>query len=172
MMSIRCIELVKSALDLLAIDFIEVELGIVKTKGELCERELFDLNEILKEYDLGIIQDRSKILVEQVKVIVYNQLNLSLADISLKQIISNSIGYDYHYIGTLFSKKQGVTLHKFIILSKIEKAKQLLMVNEFNISEIANRLGYSSIAHFSFQFKEITGNTPTAYKKNNTKSGQ
>lgn len=172
MVSVRCIELVKNALDLFAIDFITVELGVVNTEQELCLKQFLELDTILKKYDLEIIQDNSLILVEKIKSIIFNHLNSYTMDKSLKQIILDSLDYDYQYIGRIFSKSQGITLHRFIILSKVEKVKQLLRVNELNISEIANRMSYSSVAHLSYQFKVITGYSPTAYRSKQYEMGK
>jgi YesN/AraC family two-component response regulator len=80
-------------------------------------------------------------------------------------IIADELHYDYAYLSTLFSSVEGITLEQYIIRQKIEKAKELLLYDEFNLSEIASKLGYSSVAHLSSQFKKITGFTPSELKK-------
>ncbi|MFO7756790.1 MAG: AraC family transcriptional regulator [Bacteroidales bacterium] len=80
-------------------------------------------------------------------------------------ITSENLGYDYTYLSNLFSEVKGTTLQQYIIVHRIEKAKELMLYDELNISEISYRLQYSSVAHFSNQFKKITGLTPSYYKK-------
>lgn len=72
---------------------------------------------------------------------------------------------DYSYLSNLFSDVEGITIEKYIINQKIEKVKELLVYDELNLSEIAYKLGYSSVAHLSLQFKKITGLTPSHFKK-------
>ena len=72
--------------------------------------------------------------------------------------------YDYNYLSTLFSSVEGITLEQYIIRQKIERVKELLFYDELNLSEIADKMGYSSVAHLSGQFKKVTGLTPTQMK--------
>ncbi len=73
--------------------------------------------------------------------------------------------YEYNYLSNLFSSVEGITLEQYIIRQKIEKVKELLFYDELNLSQIANRLGYSSGAHLSAQFKKVTGFTPSCFKQ-------
>jgi AraC-like DNA-binding protein len=75
------------------------------------------------------------------------------------------LNYDYTYLSNVFSEVKGITIQQFIIIHKIERAKELLLYDELNLSEISYKLHYSSVAHLSNQFKKITGLTPTYYKK-------
>ena len=87
-----------------------------------------------------------------------------LPEVKYSVFISNKMGKDYHYLSDLFSKTKGMTIEHFIIVHKIEKAKELIMYDELNLSEIAFKLNYSSVAHLSHQFKKITGLTPSFFK--------
>lgn len=78
--------------------------------------------------------------------------------------LSGKLGYDYTYLSNIFSEVKGVTIQQYIIMHKIERAKVLLLYNEFNLTTIAVKLNYSSVAHLSNQFKKITGLTPTYFK--------
>ena len=80
-------------------------------------------------------------------------------------VLSDELHYEYNYLSNLFSSVEGITLEQYIIRQKIERAKELLFYDELNLSEIADRLGYSSVAHLSAQFKKITGLTPSELKK-------
>ncbi|MCH2449026.1 MAG: AraC family transcriptional regulator [Gracilimonas sp.] len=79
--------------------------------------------------------------------------------------ISKEVGKDYNYLSDIFSEVKGVTIQQFIIMHKIEKAKELILYDELNITEIAHKLHYSSVAHLSNQFKKVTGLTPSFFKK-------
>jgi AraC family transcriptional regulator len=90
----------------------------------------------------------------------------------LSVYLQETLQVDYHYLSTLFSSTEGLTIEKYVILQRIERVKELLQYDEMNLSEIADSLGYSSVQHLSQQFKKITGLTPTGYrqlKENNRK---
>lgn len=72
---------------------------------------------------------------------------------------------DYQYLSSLFSATEGITIEKFIILQRIERVKELLIYNELTLSEIAWKLGYSSVQHLSSQFRKVIGLTPSEFKK-------
>ena len=80
-------------------------------------------------------------------------------------VLSEAMHYDYNHLSSLFSSVEGITIEQYIIRQKIEKAKELLFYDELNLSEIADRMGYSSVAHLSAQFKKITGFTPSQLKR-------
>jgi len=87
----------------------------------------------------------------------YNKVNLST-------YITSQVNQDYNYLSNLFSEVEGTTIEKYFIAHKIEKVKELLVYDELSLSEIADRLGYSSVAYLSNQFKKITGLTPSYFK--------
>ena len=78
--------------------------------------------------------------------------------------LSEKLGYDYNYLSNLFSEVKGTTIEHFIIAHKIERAKELLIYNELSLTQIAEKLHYSNVAHLSNQFKKVTGLTPTFFK--------
>ena len=85
--------------------------------------------------------------------------------VNFSTYLSEKLGYDYTYLSNLFTEVKGTTIQEFIILHKIEKAKELIMYNEMSIADIAYTLNYSSAAHFSTQFKKVTGLAPSFFKK-------
>ena len=85
-------------------------------------------------------------------------------DINFSNYLSEALNYNYTYLANTFSETEGITIERFIIKHKIEKVKEMLCCNEFNLTEIAFKLNYSSVAHLSYQFKKITGLTPTGFK--------
>jgi AraC-like DNA-binding protein len=79
--------------------------------------------------------------------------------------LSQHLHHDYSYLSNLFSEVEGITIEQYIINQKIEKVKELLMYDEQSLTEISIKLGYSSVAHLSNQFKKVTGLTPGYFKK-------
>jgi AraC-like DNA-binding protein len=84
--------------------------------------------------------------------------------VNFSDYISETLDFDYTYLASLFSEVQGDTIQNFIIKHKIERAKELILYDELNLTEIAYILHYSSVAHLSAQFKKVTGHTPSYYK--------
>lgn len=83
---------------------------------------------------------------------------------NLSEVLSSKLHKDYSYLSGLFSEVEGITIEKYIINQKIEKVKELIIYDELSLSEIANQLSYSSVAHLSNQFKKVTGLSPSHFK--------
>jgi len=163
----RCILAVKNILDKLNISYKEVNLGeIIMEEGELFNME--DLDVEFKAIGFEIIEDNKAKLVEKIKnsiVDLVQQYNTRDVKINYSEYISRKVGRDYTYLSNLFSETESITIEKFLIQQKIEKIKELLTYNEYTISEIAYQLHYSSVAHLSGQFKQVTGFTPSQFRK-------
>jgi AraC-like DNA-binding protein len=85
--------------------------------------------------------------------------------VNFSELVSKKLNYDYNYLSNLFSEVKGITIEQFIIAHKIERVKELLIYNEHTLSQIADKLHYSSVAHLSNQFKKVTGLTPSFFRK-------
>jgi AraC-like DNA-binding protein len=167
MVSLRCKMLVKEELHKLGIDNATVELGVVEIQGDITmdQREAFRNN--LAKSGLELLDDKKSILVEKIKNVIVELIHHAedMPNVNDSECISKKLGYDYTYLSNTFSEVKGMTIQKFIILNKIEKAKEMLLYDEDNLTEIAYKLNYSSVAHLSNQFKKITGFTPSFFKK-------
>jgi len=106
-------------------------------------------------------------MVEKIKNVVEELVHDSNEQLqtNFSAYISKKLDYDYTYLANLFSEVQGITIEHYIIAHKIEKVKELLVYDELNLTEIADKLHYSSVAHLSSQFKKVTGLTPSHFKK-------
>ena len=107
-------------------------------------------------------------IIEQVKNAIVNLVHYGELDelnVNLSTLLSNKLHKDYNYLSNLFSSVESTTIEQYFILQKIEKVKELLVYDEFSLSQIAFKLGYSSVAHLSNQFKKVTGFTPSEFKK-------
>jgi YesN/AraC family two-component response regulator len=169
MISTPCKMFVKEELTKLGIAYNSVELGEVEVdqKLSLFQREL--LSDSLKKYGLEVVDDRRTILVEKIKAVITELVYYSdeRPNIKISYILSEKLNLNYNYLAKVFSEYQGITIEKYIILQKIEHIKELMMYGELNMTQIANKLNYSSVAHLSLQFKKNTGYTPSTYRQLN-----
>lgn len=166
MVSNRCKMIVKSELEKLGLHFKNLNFGEVEITEEFPEENKNQLNISLKKSGLALIDDKKDVLVEKIKNIIIELVHYSEKQlkINLSDYLSEKLNYDYTYLANLFSEHQGITIEHFFLNHKIERVKELLIYDELNITEIADRMHYSSVAHLSNQFKKMTGLTPSHYK--------
>lgn len=167
MVSLRCKMLVKSELEKLGLSCISVDLGIAEIKDEISKEQLEEFNKNLKKAGLELLDDKKNIMVEKIKSVVIEMVHYAdeLPKVNDSDYISKKLNYDYTYLSNTFSEVKGITIQQYIIQHKIEKVKELLLYDELNLTEIAYKLHYSSVAHLSSQFKKVTGLTPTYFKE-------
>ena len=166
MVSLRCKMLVKNELERLGLTCVSVDLGIVEIMEDISDELMETLNSNLKKAGLELLDDKKEILVEKIKNVIVEMIHYSdeVPNVNDSDFISEKLNYDYTYISNIFTEIKGITIQQYIILHKIEKVKVLLIYDELNLTEIALKLGYSSVAHLSNQFKKITGLTPSYFK--------
>ncbi len=113
------------------------------------------------------MDDKKAVLIEKIKNVITEMIHHSdeIPKMNYSDLISEKLNYDYTYLSNVFSEVKGITIQQFIIIHKIERAKELLMYNELNLTEISYKLHYSSVAHLSNQFKKMTGLTPSHFKQ-------
>lgn len=167
MVSIRCKMLVKAELENLGIHYSTVELGEVNIPQGITDTQRDQLNQSLKRAGLELMDDKKAMLVEKIKNVIVEMIHYADEPPQTKYSVylSEKLKYDYTYLANLFSEVQGITIEHFIILHKIERVKELLIYDDLNLTEIADKLCYSSVAHLSNQFKKTTGLTPSHFKK-------
>jgi YesN/AraC family two-component response regulator len=158
---------VKAAAEELNIPYSTVDLGFIEIDEKLSESVLEKFKAKLLKSGLEILDDKRSILIEKIKNVVIEMVHYAdeFPKVNFSTYLSEKLGYDYTYLSNLFTEVKGTTIQEFIILHKIEKAKELIMYNEMSIADIAYTLNYSSAAHFSTQFKKVTGLTPSFFKK-------
>jgi len=164
----RCIRVVTEELKKLDVKIISVELGEVVTEKVKSELPLKQISEVLNENGFELIQDSRVKIIEKIKKriisVIYEYDSEDLEKLNFSEYLSKNIEKDYTYLSSLFSKTEGITIERYIIMQKIERAKELLKYGEFTFSEIAYKLGYSSVQHLSRQFKQVTGMTSSQFK--------
>ena len=165
----RCITAVRNELLSSGLHPVVVEMGVVQLEEEeLDEESRIKLGSRLTDLGFELLDNNRTRMIGQIKNLIIEKVHHSddLDDkVNWSKLISDQLFHDYNYLSTLFSSVEGITLEQYIIRQKIEKVKELLFYDEFNLGEIAVKLGYSSIAHLSAQFKKITGQTPSQFKK-------
>jgi AraC-like DNA-binding protein len=167
MVSLRCKMIVKEELQKLGLKYVVIDLGVVEVMEEITQdqRELLKAN--LLRSGLELLDDKRSILIEKIKNVITELIHYSdeLPRVNYSDYISEKLGYDYTYLSNIFSEVKGTTIQQFIIINKIERVKELLLYDELNLTEIAYKLHYSSVAHLSNQFKKITGLSPSFFKQ-------
>lgn len=158
---------VKEALRNLGLHFIVVDLGEVDIMENITVEQREQLRLALLSSGLELMDDKKAVLIEKIKNVITEMIHHSdeIPKMNYSDIISQKLNYDYTYLSNVFSEVKGITIQQFIIIHKIERAKELLMYDELNLTEISYKLHYSSVAHLSNQFKKITGLTPSHFKQ-------
>jgi YesN/AraC family two-component response regulator len=168
----RCILVVEQELTKLGFHLDQVLLGEVHLKDNLNDTQLHALDHALQAVGFERIDDRKGRLIEALKSKIIQTIRdpKGTHHANWSKILSDELHYEYNYISSLFSSVEGITLEQYIIRQKIERAKELLFYDELTLSQIADALGYSNVAHLSAQFKKIAGLTPSQLKKNRNAS--
>lgn len=161
----RCISAVDKTLNDMGIVPTQIQLGEVLLKEKLSDDQTLQLKEKLLAQGFELLDDARKQQIEKIKSIVIEHIHhLEDGKFNFSEIISNELFKEYSQLSKLFSVTEGITIEQFVILQKIEKVKELLVYDQLNLSEIANKMGYSSVAHLSSQFKKTIGLTPSQFK--------
>jgi AraC-like DNA-binding protein len=166
MVSARCKMAVKEALKNMGLHFIVVDLGEVEIMEDITTNQRLELNEVLHSSGLELMDDKRAVLIERIINVITQMIHHSdeVPKVNYSDFLSEKLNYDYTYLSNIFSEVKGITIQQFIIIHKVERIKELIFYNELNITEIAWKMNYSSVAHLSNQFKKITGFSPTQFK--------
>lgn len=168
----RCIEAVQKILLGFGLKVESAQLGEVVIFEPLSRHQLQTLNEKLLTAGFSLLEDPGVQEVEKIKTLLIQKIEtLDIAeDFLLSKYLTEQLPKDYSSISRNFSSHENLTLEQYFILQKIEKTKELLSYNEFSLTEISLKLGYKSVQHLSSQFKTVTKQTPSAFKKLNGKN--
>jgi YesN/AraC family two-component response regulator len=163
----RCIMVVQNELEKLGLDAKNIKLGEVILSKEIKSLEKENLSKTLESLGFEVIDDKKGRIIEKIKNIIIDLVHHQDSDVktNLSDVLSDKLHHDYNYLSNLFSEVEGTTIEKYFIAQKVEKVKELLVYDELSLSEIANRLNYSSVAYLSNQFKKVTGLTPSHFKQ-------
>ncbi len=164
----RCKLVVGQELEKLGLKPEKIALGEITVEGDISGETQKKLDDALMSVGFERIDDRKARLIENIKKTVIELIHHDSPQtrkLNWSDILADRLNYEYNYLSSLFSSVEGITLEQYIIRQRIEKVKELLFYDELTLSEIADKLGYSSVAHLSGQFKKITGLTPSELKR-------
>lgn len=163
----RCNLVVESELEKLGFELLDVKLGEVNFLKPLSKTEIQLISSHLENFGFELLDDKNSQLIEKIKAILIdlvqnknNDININLSD-----YLIDNLNVDYSKLSNLFSEIEGISIEKYFINLKIERVKELLIYDELSLSEIANLLNYSNVAHLSNQFKKVAGFSPSFFKK-------
>jgi AraC-like DNA-binding protein len=164
---IRCKMVVKQQLKKLSLHYIVVELGEVEIMEDISTIQLMEFKIALQKYGLNLLDDKKSILIEKIKKVIVELIHYAdePSKINFSDYLCEKLNHNYTYLANLFSEVEGINIEYYIIMHKIEWVKELLVYDELSLTEISYKLHYSSVAHLSNQFKQITGLTPSHFKR-------
>lgn len=167
MVCIRCKMVVKAELEKLGLHYVVVDLGEAEIMENISAGQREQFKAALLKSGLELMDDKKSVLIQKIKSAIIELIHYSEEPLTIKlsEYLSHKLDHDYTYLANLFSEVTGTTIEKFFIAHKIERVKELLVYNELNLTEIAWKLHYSSVAHLSNQFKKVTGLTPSHFKQ-------
>ncbi len=164
----RCIKVVKEELEKIGLVIEDIKLGNVTISNPEAIKKSNIVEKVLIENGFELLVDSKARTIEKIKIEIIKLIQsgeLESLNINISDYITEKVGKDYPYLSYLFSSVESTTIEKYFILHRIEKAKELLVYNELSLTEIAYKLGYSSVQYLSNQFKKITGLTPSHFKE-------
>lgn len=167
MVSFRCILLVEAELNKLGIQYERVGLGMVDISQLPTEEARQALKANLEELGLELYENKKSILTEKIKEAIHEMIFEldEMPRLNYSEYLSEKLDQDYTLMANTFSDLKGITIQQYIVVTKINRVKELLLEENVSLSEISYKLNYSSVAHLSNQFKKHTGLTPSNYRQ-------
>lgn len=162
-----CNKVLKETLESLALPYELTAFGEISFNRALTSEELRQLTTALDHYDIGIVESQKSILVQKIKDAIIQMVFTDDVHMNIKSsaYLSEKLGHSYGFLASTFSEYTYSSIESFIILQKIEYTKQLILIDELSLTEISYKLNYSSVAHLSTQFKNVTGLTPSMFMR-------
>ena len=116
-------------------------------------------------------QDAAPVSRSQLVARTNEELRRHLCDSVSIEDICQRLNLSKSYLSSLYKRKTGKSIIAHFNEMKIEEARRLIASGRYNFTEIAERLGFSSIHYFSRMFKSVAGMTPSEYEKSLKKGG-
>ena len=140
--------------------------GEIEFHENVPEEKMDELRHVFEEYGITVIENQKTVLVQKIKDIIHEMIySDEVSNVKVSVYLADKLNYSYAYLSNLFSDVTHTSIENYVILQKIEFAKQLFLNDKLSLTEIAFRLNYSSVAHLSKQFKNTTGITPSAFQR-------
>ncbi len=165
--NLACKIILQEHLQKLGLEYELKELGEVEILTPMSPEVQKELDDGLAHYGIKIVSNHKNTLIEKTKDIIIEMIyeKEKLPNTNISTYLADRLNHSYGYISNLFSEVTYSSIENFIIIQKIERAKQLIIEGELTLTEISYQLNYSSVAHLSNQFKKTTGLTPTSFQR-------
>lgn len=162
-----CDTILREQLDKLDLEYEVVNFGEVNFKSILSDFKLQEVSTLFNQYGITIIENHKSVIVQKIKDTVNDMIysKNGMNNVKSSVYLADKLNHSYGYISNIFSEVTYTSVENYIIIQKIERVKQLLLVNELSLTEIAYQLNYSSVSHLSTQFKNSTGLTPSSFQR-------
>ncbi len=148
------------------VDFKILQDGTIKFIDGISEEKLKSISNELDDFGIKIQTKENRDVVEEIKIFIKKMVHDGdMRNVKISELLSNQLGFSYPYLSNLFSSKTYTSIENFYILVRIEKVKELVLLENASLSNIAHDLSFSSVPHLSNQFKKVTGLTITQYLK-------
>jgi AraC-like DNA-binding protein len=157
---------VETVLEENSILYLSIELGWVKLTRELTTEEKKSVARGLRRYQLELMEDKTRILVELIKTEIIDLLHSPHPlQFKLSVYLSEKLDYNYTYLANTFAAIEGITVERYFIAQRVERVKELIVYEDLSLTQIADALRYSSVSHLCLQFKKVAGITPAEFRK-------
>ncbi len=161
-----CKVLVKEELEKMGLHPLKIELGEAEVQEKLTEKQQKEFSSAIKKAGLTLVKSKEGVLIDRIKATINDYIeNADKIKNNLSVYLSKKLNYDYSYLSNYFSSLQASTIEQYMIALKIEKVKEMLLLDNLTLTQIADELNYSSVAHLSHQFKKVTGLPASHFKK-------
>lgn len=163
----RCILFVRELLQRGGFDPVKVELGLAVVGRPVTGRQRTELARRLHEFGFELLDDPQQKIADEIRTAIIERVHYQddEGEGNLSEYLSGRLRRDYASLSRLFSEVNGTSIEKYYVAQRIERVKELLTYGELTVSEIALRMHYSSVAHLSAQFRNVTGVSPTAFRR-------
>lgn len=168
----RCVEIVKTLFKNTPYKLASVQVGEIEVQKKLSTADIQNLDNLLHTQNFSIADRHAEKMIVKIHALLcqYVRENMSKGakSIMLSSFLEKEMHRSYFHISKLFSVETGMTIERYFLLLKMERAKELLIEGVESITAIGYELGYSTPQIFGTQFKKETGKTPTQYRLNPT----
>ncbi len=163
----RCILVITRLLEDLGFTPLQVELGTAVVRENMTAADRETIRRELEKYGFELIDDKRLRIIEQIRTAIIQLVHYeeNLSKWKLSEYLQEKCHHEYSFLSKLFTEVNGISIEKYYIAQKVERIKELLIYDEWSVSEIAARLRYSSVAHMSTQFRQVTGLSPSEFKR-------
>ncbi|TDS12030.1 AraC family transcriptional regulator [Maribacter caenipelagi] len=148
------------------VDFEMLQDGTFRLPEDVSDEKLKSIQVELEGFGIKVQTKENRDIVEEIKIYIKKMVyEGDIRNVKISELLTNQLGFSYPYLSNLFSSKTFTSIENFYILVRIEKVKDLVLLEHTSLSEIAHDLNFSSVPHLSNQFKKVTGLTITQYIK-------